>query len=261
VSAEATCANCGSALPAESRFCPECGARVGAAPGETAIQEVPPHEERPAPVDVMWAERRFFGVPPSTALFGIGIGALVLAVVLLATGHPLWALLLGAVAVLSLVGFVSQTRRLPAEASGVARASVQALETVKARAEATIDTVAAHGNARIELLRLRREAGRLGEEREVRLRDLGVAVYEGDRKATKELKEALRELDARIESAQEAMQQVTDDTRERVREAQLPVQATRIVAPDSAEDDAESHALFPPRAEPFPPEDEADRRS
>jgi len=36
------CENCGAALPKGSRFCPECGTRVGA--GETAVEELPPDE-------------------------------------------------------------------------------------------------------------------------------------------------------------------------------------------------------------------------
>jgi hypothetical protein len=203
----------------------------------------------------MWAERRLFGVPPSTALFGLGIGALVLAVVLVATGNALWALLALAAAVVALAGFVSQTRRLPAQASGVARASVQALEAVKARAEATIDTVAAHGNARIELMRLRRETGQLAEDREHKLRDLGHAVYKGDERATKELKEQMRELDEHVEAKEEQMAQVTQQADERIKQAQLQVQPTQIVQGEEVPDEAPEPARIP---EPFPPPDEGE---
>ena len=34
----ASCENCGSVLPNGSRFCPECGARVGGGPVETAVE-------------------------------------------------------------------------------------------------------------------------------------------------------------------------------------------------------------------------------
>ena len=34
----ASCENCGSVLPNGSRFCPECGARVGGGPAETAVE-------------------------------------------------------------------------------------------------------------------------------------------------------------------------------------------------------------------------------
>ena len=45
----ASCENCGSALPKASRFCPECGARVGGGPAETAVEYEP-------------ARPRYFGV-------------------------------------------------------------------------------------------------------------------------------------------------------------------------------------------------------
>ncbi|TML55975.1 MAG: zinc-ribbon domain-containing protein [Actinobacteria bacterium] len=34
---QAECANCGSRLTEKARFCPECGARVGASAQETAV--------------------------------------------------------------------------------------------------------------------------------------------------------------------------------------------------------------------------------
>jgi outer membrane biosynthesis protein TonB len=58
----ASCANCGAELPNRSRFCPECGTRVEAEPGETAVQEVPPDETGPVPVEYETARPRFFGV-------------------------------------------------------------------------------------------------------------------------------------------------------------------------------------------------------
>jgi hypothetical protein len=65
----ASCENCGSALPKGSRFCPECGTRVGAGPGETAVQELPPGETGQVPVDYETARPRYFGVfRPAKAL-------------------------------------------------------------------------------------------------------------------------------------------------------------------------------------------------
>jgi zinc ribbon protein len=61
--------NCGSALPEGSRFCPECGARVGAGPGETAVEELPPDETGQVPVAYETARPRYFGVfRPAKAL-------------------------------------------------------------------------------------------------------------------------------------------------------------------------------------------------
>jgi hypothetical protein len=58
----ASCENCGSALPKASRFCPECGARVGASPGETAVEELPPDETGQVPIEYETARPRYFGV-------------------------------------------------------------------------------------------------------------------------------------------------------------------------------------------------------
>jgi hypothetical protein len=184
-------------------------------------------------VEVTWSERRYFGIAPATALFGLGIGALVLGVVLVVSGDLVWALFSFAGALLSLAGFVSQTRRLPDQASGVARASLHALETAKARAGATIDTVAAHGNARIELLRIRREVGRLEDERERKLRDLGTATYENDENAANELRGKIGALDGQLETKKLEMGRIPERAEERIQDAQLSVQATRIVEPDN----------------------------
>jgi zinc ribbon protein len=58
----ASCAKCGAKLPKRSRFCPECGTRVGESPQETAVQEVPPDETGPVPVQYETARPRYFGV-------------------------------------------------------------------------------------------------------------------------------------------------------------------------------------------------------
>jgi len=197
---------------------------------------MPVHETSAAPVDVMWAERRFFGVTPPTALFALAVGAFVLAIVLLVAGHWVWGLLLAAAAAFLVVAFVAQTKRVPAQASGVAKASVEALEAVKARAEATFETVAAHGSAKIELIRLRRELSELAGERGRWLRALGEAVYEGDTKATKERKERVAEVDERIQAKEAEMTAVAEQAERRIQRAQLEVQSTRVVRPQREAD-------------------------
>jgi zinc-ribbon domain len=64
----ASCDNCGSALPAGSRFCPECGTRAAGA-GETAVEELPTEETGQVPVQYETARPRYFGVfRPAKAL-------------------------------------------------------------------------------------------------------------------------------------------------------------------------------------------------
>lgn len=58
----ASCRNCGGKLPRGSRFCPECGTRVGEPTEETSVEELPPDETGPVPVEYETARPRYFGV-------------------------------------------------------------------------------------------------------------------------------------------------------------------------------------------------------
>jgi hypothetical protein len=269
------CGSCGAKLPAKARFCPECGSRADPKSGETAVQEVPPNETGPVPVDAQVAERRFFGVPPSILLIVIGGAAFGSAIGLFATGRWPWGLILLGLAIFVLTGVVSQTRRLPGEASGVTRASLAALDTVRARAGAAVETVAAHGNARMELARLRREIGDRVAERSGYLRELGEAVYEGNQSATKDLKQRIKDLDELIEEREAQMAAVTMEAQERIGRAQMQVQATRVLPrseqmPGAVPEPATVPEPSPPPdegqppepaqvPEPYPPPDEGDR--
>ena len=271
----AECQSCGAKLPAKARFCPECGSRTDASSGETAVQELPVSETGPVPVQPLVAERRIFGVPPFTLLLVLGVSALAVAIGLFATGRWPWGLILLGLAIFLLTGFSSQARRLPAETSGVARASLGVFGSVRARAGAAVETVAAHGSARIELAGLRRDVGRLAAERGERLRELGEAVYEGNRTATKHLKQGIEALDDVIKEKETQMANVTTEAHERIERAQLQVQPTQVLpgeeeVPGSVPEPATVPEPFPPPdegeppqpariPEPFPPPDEGDR--
>jgi len=265
------CESCGAKLPAKARFCAECGTRVDASSGETAVQELPSSETGPVPVEAQVAQRRIFGVPPATILLVLGFGALAGAIFLFATSRWPWGLIVLGLAIFLLTGFSSQTRRLPGETSAPARASLAALDSVRARAGAVVETVAAHGSARIELARLRREVGEVAAERGERLRELGEAVYEGNRSATKELKQRIESLDEMIKEKETQMANVTMQAQERIGRAQLQVRSTQILpggeeepgpvpVPEPFPPPDEGEPPQPARIpEPFPPPDEGDR--
>jgi hypothetical protein len=269
------CSSCGAKLPAKARFCPECGSRTDASSGETAVQEVPAGETVPVPIQPLQAERRIFGVPPSTFLLVLGVGALALAIGLFATGRWPWGLILLGLGIFLLTGFTSQARRLPNETSWVGRASLGLLGSVRARTGAAVETVAAQSSARIELVGLRREIGRLAAERGLRLRELGEAVYEGNRSATKQLRQATEALDNVIKEKETQMANVTTEAQERIERARLQVQPTQILpdeeeVPGAVPEPATVPEPFPPPdegeppqpariPEPFPPPDEGDR--
>jgi hypothetical protein len=271
----AKCSTCGAKLPAKARFCPECGSRADAAAGETAVQELPATETGPVPVEPQVAQRRIFGVPPATVLLVLGVATFALSIGLFATGRWPWGLIVLGVAIWLVTGFISQTRRLPGEAPTVARASLGALGSVRARAGAAVETVAAHGSARIELAGLRRDVGRLATERGERLRELGEAVYEGNSTATEHLKQGIEDLDNVIKEKERKMADVMMEAQERIGRAQLQVQPTQILpggeeVPGSVPEPATVPEPFPPPdegqppeparvPEPFPPPDEGDR--
>ena len=266
----ASCQACGAKLPAKSKFCPECGTPVGS--GDTVVQEVPPTEPGRTPVEPHLSEKRFFGVPPSSLLLLLGVAGLVVAIVLFATGYWPWGLIALGLSMFVFTGFVSQARRLPGETSPAGRMPLAALDSVRSRAGAARETLAAHGSARIELARLRRKVSGLARERGDRARELGEAVYGANDAAAEDSKNRMKEIDDEIESKERQMAQVTMDAMERIDRAKLQAQPTEIVGemPSEPQEPTPVPEPFPPPdegqppqpaqvPEPYPPPDEGDR--
>jgi hypothetical protein len=263
----ASCQACGAKLPAKSKFCPECGTAV--ASGDTVVQEVPPAEDGPTPVQPHVSERRYFGVPPAGVMLVLGIAGLIGAIALFATGLWPWGLIVLGVSLFLVTGFVSTERDSPGEEGRATRA----LSAVRSRAGVAKETVAAHGGARIELARLRRDASGLAKQRSEQARELGEAVYAKNTTATKELKQRMKEIDDEQTAKEAQMAKVTMDAQERVGKAKLQAQPTQVVAserPDEAPEPATVPEPFPPPdegqppepaqvPEPYPPPDEGDR--
>ena len=225
------CTACGTELPSNSKFCSQCGTAVAA--GNTVVEQVPIPEAAPAPVEPQFAERRLFGVVPSSMLLLLVVAGLVFGIVLFALGEWPWALIVVGLSGLAATGLFTQARRLPAETSGVTKASLGAVDTVRARGRVVVETVAAHGSARMELSRLRREIAALSADRSERVRELGAASYEGNKAAEKELKESIKQIDDDVRAKEAQMAKVTVDAQERIGRAKLEVQPTRIEEPES----------------------------
>ena len=155
------------------------------------------------------------------------------AIVLFALGEWPWALIVLGLAGFAATGLFTQARRLPGETSGVTKASLGAVDGVRARGRAVVETVAAHGNARMELSRLRREIAALSADRSERVHELGAAAYEGNKAAEKELKERIKQIDDDVQAKEAQMAKVTIDAQERIGRAKLEVQPTRIEEPES----------------------------
>ena len=212
---------------------------------ETKIDELPPDETGPVPVTVLQAEPHWFGLTPTGSLLAIGVAALGVAIVLLVLGSVVAGLIVLAVGV-----FVLATlwRRPVSEALagpvGLARA-----------------TVSAQSEARRRLLVLRRDLDGLEREREERLRDLGEAVYRGDKAATtKPLRQQLEELEQRAAAKREEIERTVQVAHERIGRARLETSRTEAVSlepyPPPDEGDRPEQPDIP---EPYPPPDEGDR--
>jgi hypothetical protein len=230
------CPNCGSRLTKKAKFCPECGVRVEE--GGTVVQEMPPEETGPVPVEVTTVAPRFFGVTPPAAVFALAAASLALAIVMLVTGHVVVGGILLAVAGILFALFASLAHRLP-DATTV-RVSRGALGAVRARAGFAVEAVSVHSSARVELYKLRREWTALRTERAECARVFGEAVYADDTEASESARARIAELDGLIAAKEEAMEQTASGAVERLQRAQLQVQPTQIETPE------------PPSPEPYP---------
>jgi zinc-ribbon domain len=263
----ASCQACGAKLPAKSKFCPECGTAV--ASGDTVVQDVPPTENGPTPVEQHVSERRYFGVPPAGVLLVLAVIGLIAAIALVATGLWPWGLIVLGVSLFLFTGYTSAGRRVPGEEGPASRA----FSSVRSQAGVAKETIAAHGGARIELARLRRDASGLAKQRSERARELGEAVYAKNTSATKELKQRMKEIDDDLSAKEAQMAKVTMDAQDRVGRAKLQAQPTQVVAAELPGEEPEPATVpepFPPPdegqppepahvPEPYPPPDEGDR--
>jgi hypothetical protein len=248
------CPTCAEPLGDGVRFCPNCGTAVSS--GDTERASLPPHETGPVPVQYSVAEPRFFGVTPATLLFGLAVAAVVLAAVFFATGHWPFGLVLVGVALLSLAGFLEVARRKPD--APVARATGEALWTLRQRAGAALETVSARSAASARLRALRRELDELAASRQSRLLALGDATYRDEHAAAEAIRLELRRLDERAAALDAEAALVLADAEARVRQARIQVQPTEMVdVPEPYPPPDEGTPPTPaPVPEPYPPPDE-----
>jgi len=225
----ASCLNCGTRLPKRSRFCPECGTRVGAGPDETTVEDVPSHETGPVPVEISTATPRFFGVTPPSAILALAAACLAGGIAMLATGHTIVGGALLGVALVLGAFFVELARRLPE--TPVVRFSTHAFQTLRDRGGSAVESLAAQSSARVELFRLRRELAVLIAQRAEFARILGEAVYAGDQEGTESARAQMAELDGSISAKEDEMEQTAASATERIQRAQLQVQPTQIEPP------------------------------
>ena len=217
------CSNCGTSVPEESRFCPECGRALTEEADATMVRP-PGRHWPPHPVLII------------AVLVGVG------SVVLLAAGVWAWGLVaLLAAAVL----FLTQRE-------AERRAAKHALLGVRERFFATRASVAARSRGQLDLFRARRERAELEAEKGRVLHSLGHAVFYGDKAGMKSANAAVQAVVDRIAEKEAEIQTLIREIDARVRRAQVNVKPTEQI---KAEQPPEPVRI----PEPWPPPDEADR--
>jgi hypothetical protein len=208
------------------------------------VLDVPADETGQVPVTYDRVEARYYGVTPATLTLVLAAVALVAAIVLFATGHWPFGLILIGLALLLALFYLEAARRKPGGA-------------LRARAGAAADSLATRGRATRRALALRRELQRLALVRTRLLVDLGDAVYRGDEEATETAREQVKELDRAAAEREAEMQTVLAEAQERLQQRRLEVQPTQMVElPEEPPAPGESEPGPVRIPEPYPPPDE-----
>jgi hypothetical protein len=212
------CPTCGANVPAESRFCSECGTPNPVADGvETRL-------------------RKYWSAPDLGLLGGLLLAAT--GIVLLGAQVWLWAALaLVLAAAVFLLRWEAGRRR-----TGVAIARLSTHRRV----------VGARSRGQLELFRLRRELAELQSERNQAYQELGRATHAGDAHAARAATAHVDDAGARILAREAEIATLLEEMKERVRQAQGEVTSTnRLEAPPEP---ARVPEPFPPPDEGSPPE-------
>jgi hypothetical protein len=218
----AECPTCQATVPADGRFCPECGSPL------------------PDPEGIETRLRTYWSAPDLGLLLGIALAGA--GVVLVGLQLWLWGSLALALAALVFV-FRSQLARR--ETGALARA-------VTTRLTAHRRVVGARSRGQIELFRLRRELAELQAERSRGYQELGRATHLGDEATADAAKAHLDDVGARIAAKEMEIAALVGEMEERVRQAQAEITPTSML--EAPPEPARVPEPYPPPDEGEPPE-------
>jgi len=199
----------------------------------TKVEQVPPHETTPSPVEVSTAMPQYFGVTPPTLLFGIATATVGAAIVLAVLAHWIAALVLAALALVEIALFLGVARRKPD--TQVARASATATRRLRERALWIFEATSVRTAAGRRITSLRSDLLELDRRRERGLRELGAATYAGDEEAAEHATGELRTIDEQTRETEEQMRAIADSAEARLQEGRQRVQPTVIREPPDEE--------------------------
>ena len=136
--------------------------------------------------------------------------------------------------------FLAGARRWPE--TRLARAGVSTAGRVRDEADVAAESISTWSKTGRQVIRLRKEQFRLRRERDAKIRELGVSVYEEDGRAD-ELKASAKELENRRLRNEREQQRAIGSARRGTRKRRAAVVATEIVQPDDRERREELDAL------------------
>ena len=214
-----TCSHCGADLPENATFCPSCGRRT----------DMPAPEPREEPIDVQHAEPQFFGLGSPVLVFGVMVVLLVAGIVLIVVGSLVLGVISIVLAACLLPAFLAGARRWPE--TRLARVGVSTAGRVRDEADVAAESISTWSKAGRDVVRLRKEQFRLRRERDAKIRELGVSVFEEDGRAD-ELKASAKELDDRRLRNEREQQRAIAGARRGTRKQHAAVVATEIIQPE-----------------------------
>jgi hypothetical protein len=182
-----------------------------------------------SPREYQVAERRMFGLAPTSFVAALAAVCLAAAIVLLALASVVVAILLLVAGLVLAALFFEQAHRR--RASRLDRLAAGAIETSRGFAGLAGTSVRAWTGAGREVTALRLESKRLARERSKVQYELGAAAANEDAADTDRLRRRLREIDARIAECAQRARAAVGDARERTSHERLSVSSTQIKPP------------------------------
>jgi hypothetical protein len=227
-------------------------------PKNTPADESPPLEAVPGPVAHQRVERRWLGLPARFVLLCLGFAALGASIGLFASGSWAWgvvALILAAIVLATLGEAVRRHGGMWTEESS--RLAVDG----RAQAATTAEVWRTRFDTTVLRWRTRTRLDELDLAHGPALQALGEAVWRRDKKAEREARQRLADLERERQGIEAELAERLAGAEERIRRARLPVQETIMVTPNEpnppypppGEGDPPQPAQIP---EPYPPPDE-----
>ena len=175
------------------------------------------------------AERRMFGLTPTTSVAVLAFVALALAAVMFAASQVIAGVLLLLGGGLLAALYIEQALRR--RDSRLDRGTAVAIERSRAFAGFAGACARAWTGAGSHVTRARVETTRLARERSKLQHELGAAAYAANEPETERLRSEMRELDRRIEEAERAARDAVEGAKRRTRREKLAVASTEIRKP------------------------------